>query len=156
LHDAADLIVAADHGVQLAALGRRGEILTVALERLIRAFRVRRRDALISTHFAQGRQHGVAVDAGLAQESRRGATVFEHREQQMFDRDVFVGQLRRFVVRANERSRSPGTELRLRVVRAAQTRQVRDGGRSFFGKIADVDAGFAEKRGNDAVGLFEK
>ena len=50
LDHAPDLLVAADDGVELAALGGLGQVAAVLLERLVGALRVLRGDALAAAH----------------------------------------------------------------------------------------------------------
>ena len=50
LHDAADLLVAADDRIELARLGERGQIAAVLLERLVRALGILRGDLLPAAH----------------------------------------------------------------------------------------------------------
>jgi hypothetical protein len=80
LNHATDLVVAADHRVEFALLRSLREVLAVALERLVRAFRILCRDALVAAHVAQGPEHLVARDAALAEQLSRRARVLEERE----------------------------------------------------------------------------
>ena len=50
LDDAADLLVAADHRVELALLGQRGQVAAELLERLVGALGILRGDALAAAH----------------------------------------------------------------------------------------------------------
>src|ERR1035441_9988971 len=59
LHDAADLVVAADHGVQLAGARGLGEIVGVAFQCLILGLRILIRDALRAAYGNQRLQDGV-------------------------------------------------------------------------------------------------
>jgi hypothetical protein len=77
LDHAADLLVAADHRVELAALGKLGEVAPELLERLVGALGVLRRDTLCSSDRLQGFEEGVAVDD-------------VEREKQMLGRDELV------------------------------------------------------------------
>jgi hypothetical protein len=61
LHDAADLFVAADHGVELAAPRLLGQIDGVAFERLVFRFRILIGHALRAAHGHQRFQNGVVV-----------------------------------------------------------------------------------------------
>ena len=63
LHDAADLLVAADHRVQLAGPGLLGEIVGVLLERLVFPLRLLIGDTVTATHRIQRLKQGLAVDA---------------------------------------------------------------------------------------------
>ena len=80
LHDATDLLVAPDDGIELARLGERGQVAAVLLERLVGALRILRRHLLASPHSLQRLEQRVA-----------GNDV--EREQKMLDRDELVAQL---------------------------------------------------------------
>ncbi len=82
LDHAADLLVAADDRVELAALGERRQVAAELLERLVRALGVLGGDALSAAYFLDPRQQLVARD-GL------------EREQQVLDGDVLVVELLR-------------------------------------------------------------
>ena len=103
LHDAADLVVAADHRVQLAFAGLFGEIDGVALQRLILRFRILVGDALRAAHRHQSFENLLVVGA-LPVEKRAGGLVFliRKRQQKMFGRDVLVLEILRFLKRAFE------------------------------------------------------
>ncbi len=66
LDDAADLLVAADHRVELALAGELGEVAPVLLERLVGGLGVRAGDALVAAHAAQRLHELVAREPGLA------------------------------------------------------------------------------------------
>ena len=68
LNDAADLFVAADHGIELPALGFERKVAAVSFERLIGAFGVFGRDALVAADLAQGLEQLVLGQTGLAEE----------------------------------------------------------------------------------------
>ena len=86
--DAADLLVAPDHRVELALLGERGQIAAVLLERLVRALGILRRDALAAAHLLRAPQQRVARDE-------------VEREQEMLDRDELVSERAHLVERAS-------------------------------------------------------
>ena len=101
LDRAPDLLVAADHGVELPRLGERGEVAAVLLERLVRALGILRRDALAAAHLLERGEERLARDG-------------VEREEQVLDRDELVaeglGLVERLVEHAPERRR----RLRLR------------------------------------------
>jgi len=97
LHHAPDLVIAADDGIEFAPLGRLRQIAAVALERLIGAFRILARHALIAAHIAQRPEQPVAREAGIAKNPSDSAGVGGHRKQQVLNGDVFVVQFFRFV-----------------------------------------------------------
>ena len=91
LDHAADLLVAPDHRVELAALGERGQVAAVLLERLVRALGILRRDPL------------AAADAFERLEQRVSREHVE-RQQQVLDGDELVAELPRLVERRVERA----------------------------------------------------
>ena len=101
LDRAPDLLVAADHGVELPGLRERGEVAAVLLERLVGALGVLRRDALAAAHLLERGEERLARDG-------------VEREEQVLDRDELVaeglGLVERLVEHAPERRR----RLRLR------------------------------------------
>ena len=72
LDDAADLVVAADDGIELAALRERGQVAAVALERLVFAFGVLIGDALAAADRRQRLEDPVARQRRPAQQPRSG------------------------------------------------------------------------------------
>ena len=96
LDHAADLLVAADHRVELARLGRLGQVAAELRERLVGAFGILRRDALPAADLLDPRQDLVA---------RHGL----EREEEVLGRDVVVLEPLRVprppVEHARERSR---------------------------------------------------
>ena len=79
-----DLLVAADHGVELPLLGERRQVAPVLLERLVRALGVLRRDALAAAHLLERGEERLARDD-------------PEREQQVLDRDELVAEPVRLV-----------------------------------------------------------
>ena len=67
LHDAADFIVAADHGVELTLAGGLGEIVSVACQGLVLRFRILVRDTLRAADGDQRFQDGVVGGARAVQ-----------------------------------------------------------------------------------------
>ena len=68
LHDAADLVVAADHRVELALAGGFGQVVGVALERLVFGFGILIGDALRAADRDQRLQDGVMSGAGAVEQ----------------------------------------------------------------------------------------
>ena len=81
LDHAADLLVAADHRVELPGLGRLGQVAAELLERLVAALGILRGDALAAAHLLDPREDLVA---------RHGL----EREEEVLGRDVVVLELR--------------------------------------------------------------
>ena len=111
LHDAADLLVAADDGIELAGLGERGEIATVLLERLVRALGILRGDLLSAPDSLERLEQLVARDD-------------VEREQEVLDRDELVAELAHLVEGAVEDAAEP--RRRLRLPAAGDARQLRE------------------------------
>ena len=111
LHDAADLLVAADDGIELARLGERGEIAPVLLERLVRALGILRGDLLPAPHSLERLEQLVARND-------------VEREQEVLDRDELVAELAHLVEGAVEDAAEP--RRRLRLPAAGDGRQLRE------------------------------
>ena len=93
LNRAADLLIAADHRIELAFAGRLGEIAAVFLQRFIGAFRVLIRHPLTAAHGLHRLLELVGIGAGLG-EQLLGATIVDRQgEHQVLNGDeaVFVG-----------------------------------------------------------------
>ena len=93
LDDAADLLVAADHRVELALRGELGQVAAVPLQRLVGRLGILRRDALVAAHLAQRLHQAVAREAEFLEQPARGAVVVDGGQQQVLDRDVLVLEL---------------------------------------------------------------
>ena len=96
LDHAADLVVAPDHRVELALLGRLGQVAPVGLERLVLVLGVLVGDAVRAAHLLDGLGELVARGA------RVGLRVGGERQQQVLGRDVLVAHAARLVVGALE------------------------------------------------------
>ena len=101
LDRAPDLLVAADHRVELPRLGERREVAAVLLERLVRALGILRRDALPAAHLLERGEERFARDD-------------VEREQQVLDRDELVAERLRLVERLVEHAPERRRRLRLR------------------------------------------
>ena len=73
LDHAADLLVAADHRIELVLSREIGEIATVAFERLVLALGILIRDALIASHGGERLEDPLVGHAALLEQRRRGA-----------------------------------------------------------------------------------
>ncbi len=98
LDRAADLVVAADDGIELALLGALGEIDRVLLERLPAFLGVRVGDLLAAAHFLDRLVDRALHGAGVAQDRAELALVFERREHEQLAGDVLVAALLRDLV----------------------------------------------------------
>ena len=90
LNHAADLVVAADDRVELAALGELGQVAAELLERLVGRLRVLVGDPLVAADSLQRLEQLGAAEARGFQSGAGGALFLEHREEQVFDADVIV------------------------------------------------------------------
>ena len=107
LDDAADLLVAADHRVELALRGEFGEVAAVPLERLVSRLGILRRDALVAAHLAQRLHQPLAGEAEFLEQPAGGAVVVGRGKQDVLDRDVLVLELAGLVLGAGEQSIEP-------------------------------------------------
>jgi hypothetical protein len=90
LDGAADLVVAADHRIELAGAGALGQVDGVLLERLALALGLGAADGLPTAHRLDRRLELLAVQAGLARDAARVALVVGQREQHHLGGDVLV------------------------------------------------------------------
>ena len=112
LDDAADLLVAADHRVELPRLGGLGEVAAELRERLVGALGILRRDALTAADLLDPREDLVARHR-------------LEREEEVLGRDVVVLEPRALLVGLVEHARE--RRRRVRLLRAAlHRRQGRD------------------------------
>ena len=84
LHDATNLLVATDDGVDLAGASPRGEIDAVLLQRLKLVLGILRRHTVRASNLAQRGKHLFS----------RHADRFVHREHEHFNREVIVAEVR--------------------------------------------------------------
>ena len=101
LDDPPDLLIAADHRIELPALGERGEVAAVLLECLVRALGVLGRHALAAADVLQRAEQRIARDD-------------LEREQEVLDGDVLVPERLCLVERAVEHAAETRRDLRLR------------------------------------------
>ena len=99
LDRAADLVVAADDGVELAVARARREVDRVLVERLPLAFRLLRVDLAAAAHDLDRVFKRFAREAVLFQDAARVALVLRESEQEELARDELVAALDRFLVR---------------------------------------------------------
>ena len=97
LDDAANLFVAADHRIELAAARQLGQVLGVFFQRLELAFGILVGDALRAAHGGERLQNGVVRGAERNQRiARRVAFQVRDAQQQVLGRDVLVLEVRGF------------------------------------------------------------
>ncbi len=91
LHDAPDLVLAADHRVQLALGSEVGQVDRVLLQGAVVALGARALDAGGAAHLLERLVDALLVDAGLAQDARGLAVALvRDRDQDVLDADVLV------------------------------------------------------------------
>ena len=108
LDDAADLLVAADDGIELALARQVGQVLGVSLERLVLLLGVGVGDALGAAHVDERLVDRLRRDAGLGENaSRRARLVLGDADQEVLGRAVLVLEALGLVPRAVERRLEP-------------------------------------------------
>ena len=89
----ADLLVAADHGIELPRAGALGEVAAEPLERLERLLGVLRRDAMAAANLRERGEHRVPGQPRVGEQTSRRAVALQHREEDVLRGDVLVRQL---------------------------------------------------------------
>ena len=150
LDHAPDLVVAADHRVELALLGGLGQVAAELLQRLVLVLGVLVGHAVRPAHLLHGIRELVAGRAGV--DIRIGG----QGKQQMFGGDVLVAHPARFVVGALEQFDQPAAQ------RGRRRRLARDRGEGVEGLVGPpanalgVGPGTAKHRYDDAALLLEQ
>ena len=98
LDRAADLVVAADHRVELVLLGARRQVNREFLQRTALLLRVRVVDLLAAAHVVDRLGEGAFDGAGVLQDLAECAAVLAGRQHEEFARDVLVAALLRQLV----------------------------------------------------------
>ena len=145
LHRAPDLVVAPDHGIELAALGDRGEVAAEARERVV---------ALLGV-LVVGALRAAQLLRRLEQRGPPCAAATEpvgEREQQVLDGDELVAELARLLASAIERLAERERWL-LRRRRAARRRQLGDRLLGVRAHGVAIGAGAAQQHGRRGVRL---
>ncbi len=158
LDDAPDLFVASDDGIEFSALGLEREVAAVTLERLVRALRILRSDALVSADVAQRLQQLVLRHTVVAQQFADRGGRLRHRQQHVLDRGVIVLQRFRLVLRDAHDASELGRERHLRALgaAAAQSRKPSDRVVDLARDGLRVGPGRSEDVGRDAAFLLEQ
>jgi len=103
LHDAADFVLAADDGVELALAGGIGEVVGVAFERLVFGLGILVGDALGAADGYEGAENGVVGGAGAVQELAGGVVAFVgDGQEEVFGGDELILEMGGFVESALE------------------------------------------------------
>src|SRR6185503_20092521 len=110
LDGAADLVVAADDGIELGPLG---QVDGVFLERLAALLGIRIVDLLPAAQVLDGALEGTLHDAGIAENGAQRALVVEGREHEQLARYVLVAALLRELVSEVEQLRQVIREMHL-------------------------------------------
>ncbi len=84
LHHPADLIVPADHRIELAAAGSVSQVARIAFQSLVLVFRVRIGHPLAAANRYQNLQDVSAVDPASAQQAPGESILCSQRQQQVF------------------------------------------------------------------------
>ncbi|CAM2150949.1 hypothetical protein PT2222_250042 [Paraburkholderia tropica] len=126
LDRAADFVVAADHGIELAGARALGQVDRVLLERLALAFGVLAMHLRAAAHRDDRGFERLAREAVLARDLARVALVVGDGEQEHFARDIGVVKLLRFLVGLIEQTRELAPDLHV-AVGALHLRQAVDG-----------------------------
>ena len=91
LHDSLDLVLAADHRVELALARRFRQVDAVAFERAVLRLRGRAVDARAAAHLLQRVIDALLVDAELLEDARRLAlALIRNGDEDVLDADVLV------------------------------------------------------------------
>ena len=154
LDRAADLVVAADHRVELALLGALGEVDRVLLQRLALAFGLGRVHALAAAHRVDRGLQRLLRQAVVARELAGDAFVVRHREQEHLARDVAVAPLLRFLVGGVQDSREVAADLHLAIA-ALHLGLALDGAVERAGERRHVDSRALQQRLGPGVVLPE-
>ena len=93
LDHAPDLVVTADHRVELVLHREFGEVARILFERLESSLGIGSRDPLIAADRLQRPEHLVIGDARVFEHGRGRRAAPEHRQKQMLDAHVFVVHL---------------------------------------------------------------
>ena len=122
LDDAADLLVAADDGVEQAVARGVGEVAAELLQRLELVLGRLVGDAVRAAHVGERPQQPLARPAGRAQRLAGGAVVTGDREQQVLDGDVLVLELAHRALGGAQHGHELGGRRRLGLARERRQR----------------------------------
>jgi hypothetical protein len=155
LDDAADLLVASDHGVEQAVARGVGEVAPELLQRLELVLRRLIGDAVRAAHLGERLQQPLARRAGGAQRVAGGAVVGGDREQQVLDGDVLVLELAHRALGGAQHGHELGR--RRRLGRGRERRQRVERGVDVGAQDVRRRAQLAQDRHDEAaVGLLEQ
>ena len=156
LDDAANLFVAPDDRIELAAARELRQVATVLLERLVFGFGILIGDALRSSHLREYFENPILRDSVLLENARRRAapTLADDAEQQMFGADELVLQPLGFAFGGVGDFSQAWRERRLRS--AVRGRLLRQLGSQLIGHGLRLDSHLSQQGRHDAVSLFHE
>ena len=152
LHGAADLLVAADHRIELAGARRLGEVAGVFLQRVIGVLGARRIGGAALAQGLDRRVERLRRHAGLAENAPRLALLLHrHRQQQTLDGDERVAGLLGDSLGGLEHARGGGVEIELAGARALDFRQLGERQLDRGERVARIAAGAVDQAGRQAL-----
>jgi hypothetical protein len=155
LHHPADLLVAADDGVELALARDIGEIAREALQCLVLALRILIGDAMRPAHTLQRGEEVFPRDAIRREQLARGrAFLLREGEQDVFGRNVGVAERLRVLVGAIEHARQLSGKRRLSPARLFG--KALDFALGVGLKLRDVESGLLQQRDDDTFILLQQ
>ncbi len=156
LDDAADLGIAANHRVQLARAGDRGEVGAELLQRLERVLRVRIVHLAVPADSGQGGQQRLVRSAGVAQEPPDGVASGSQSQQQVFGGDEGIPEPLGLVLGVLDRLQDGAGELSLLHRAAGRRRQRLDGRTGLDADGVRVRSGGPEQGDGDTLALVHE
>ena len=156
LDGAANLVVAADHGVELALLGPLGEIDGVLLQGLPVLFGVGVGNGLAAPNLVDGRFDGFPAGAVGGERIREGAAGFEDGQNEQFARYVLIAALLGEPVRHVQGACERIADLHVAGIPAGHGGQPRQHLAELRAQRADIDPGLGKQRSHAAALLIEQ
>ena len=152
----ADLGVAADHRVELAVLGRPGEVDGVLLQALVRRLRLRAGHPAVAAERGEPLAQPVRREPGVGEQRPRGRLDGGQADQQVLGRDVVVLHRRGQVERPREHAGQRRRGRRLLDGGAAGLRQRLERALGPGGERRGVGAGLADQLARRTVGVAQQ
>ncbi len=155
LDGAADLVVAADHRVELALLGPLGQVDRVLLQRLPLLLGVCVGDLLAAAHFVDRALDRALHDTAVPQDLAERPLVLERRKHEQLARDVLVAALLRELVGQVQHLAEVVRKMNL-AAGAFHLREVVERLAELRAQPVDVGTGLVEQRAHRAALLVEQ
>src|SRR5471032_1428880 len=155
LDGAADLVVAADHRIELALARPFGQVQRVFFQRLALAFRFLRIDLGAAAHGVDGRLQRLARQAVFARQLAGVGLVLAQRQQHHLARHELVGALLRLLVGQVQHRDELAADLHV-AAGAGHFRQALDRRGERLAQATDVDAGTLQQRARAGVVLVQQ